>query len=591
MDSYAGHMVYADLTTGKVRIVSTPPALKRDYLGGRGFGIRLLSDMVDPKSDPFGSGNILVFAAGPLTGTGVPLGSRYEVSTLSPLTGTATSANSGGVFGWKMKSAGFDAIIITGKSTKPVYLFLDNGKAEIRDAGTLWGKTVSETTDAIVKEHNDPKIRIACIGPAGERLVRFSCIMNEKTRAAGRGGCGAVMGSKNLKAIAARGDRKIGVADEKKLAEVKEQIKKKIADNGIGKALHTYGTSVLVNIVNESYVHPTRNFQSAHFPNADKISGEEFTKSFLKRPKGCFACTIQCGRTHELDGVEGEGPEYESAWAFGSDCGIDDLTAITRANNLCNDYGLDTISAGATIACLMEMTQRGYVQDPIRFGDVNGMVEMVKKIALREGMGNELAEGSYRFADKHGHPELSMSVKSQELPAYDPRGIQGHGLAYATAVRGGDHVYAYLIAPELLGSPEKLDPFLITGKAAWVKIFQDLTSAIDASGMCLFTSFALNADDYASLISAATGMPCEAADLLKSGERIWNLQKLYNIQAGFGRDNDTLPKRLLDEPLQEGAPKGMVWQREAMLDEYYTLRGWDKEGTPTDAKKGELGLS
>ena len=591
MDSYAGHMLYADLTTGKVRIEPTPATLKRDYLGGRGFGIRLLTDMVDPKSDPFGSGNILVFAAGPLTGTGVPLGSRYEVSTLSPLTGTATSANSGGVFGWKMKSAGFDAIVITGKSTKPVYLFLDNGKAEIRDAGTLWGKTVPETTDAIVKEHNDPKIRIACIGPAGERLVRFACIMNEKTRAAGRGGCGAVMGSKNLKAIAARGDRKIRVADEKKLADAKEQIKKKIADNGIGKALHAYGTSVLVNIVNENYVHPTRNFQSAYFPTAEKISGEEFAKSFLKRPKGCYACTIQCGRAHELDGIEGEGPEYETTWAFGSDCGIDDLTAITRANNLCNDYGLDTISAGATIACLMEMTQRGYVQDPIRFGDVKGMVEMVKKIALREGMGNELAEGSYRFADKHGHPELSMSVKSQELPAYDPRGIQGHGLAYATAVRGGDHVYAYLIAPEVLGSPEKLDPFVTTGKAAWVKIFQDLTAAIDASGMCLFTSFALNADDYASLISASTGMPCDAADLLKSGERIWNLQKLYNIRAGFGRDDDTLPKRLLDEPLQEGAPKGMVWQREAMLDEYYTLRGWDKDGTPTDAKKGELGLS
>ncbi|MEI8331206.1 MAG: aldehyde ferredoxin oxidoreductase family protein [Methanomicrobiales archaeon] len=590
MDSYAGHIVYADLTTGKVRIEPTSTDLKRDYMCGRGFGIRLLSDMVDPKSDPFGSGNILVFAAGPLTGTGVPLGSRYEVSTLSPLTGTATSANSGGVFGWKMKSAGFDAIVITGKSTKPVYVFLDNGKAEIRDAGHLWGKTVPETTDAIVTELNDPQIRVACIGPAGERLVRFACIMNEKTRAAGRGGCGAVMGSKNLKAIAARGNQKIGVADEKKVAEIKVQIKKKIADNGIAKGLHTYGTSVLVNIVNESYVHPTRNFQSAHFPTAEKISGEEFTKNFLKRPKGCFACTIQCGRAHELDGVEGEGPEYESAWAFGSDCGIDDLTAITRANNLCNDYGLDTISAGATIACLMEMTQRGYVQDPIRFGDVNGMVEMVKKIALREGMGNELAEGSYRFADKYGHPELSMSVKSQELPAYDPRGIQGHGLAYATAVRGGDHVYAYLIAPEVLGSPEKLDPFVTAGKAAWVKIFQDLTAAIDASGMCLFTSFALNADDYASLISASTGISCDAADLLKVGERIWNLQKLYNIQAGFGRDDDTLPKRLLNEPLQEGAPKGMVWQREAMLDEYYTLRGWDKEGTPTDAKKRELGL-
>ena len=591
MDSYAGQMVYADLTTGKVRIEPTPDKLKKDYLGGRGFGIRLLYDMVDPKSDPLAGTNVLVFAAGPLTGTGVALGSRYEVSTLSPLTGTATSSNSGGVFGWKMKTAGFDAVVITGKSTKPVYIFLDNGKAEIRDAGTLWGKTVSETTDAIVKELADPKVRVACIGPAGEKLVRFASIMNEKTRAIGRGGCGAVMGSKNLKAIAARGDRKIGVADEKKLAEVKEQIKKKIAENGIEKALNAFGTSVLVNIINENYVHPTRNFQTAHFPEADKISGETFSKTLLKRPKGCYACTVQCGRAHELDGVEGEGPEYETTWAFGADCGVSDLTEITRANNLCNDYGLDTISTGTTIACLMEMTQRGYVKDPIHFGDTKGMVAMVKKIALREGIGNELAEGSYRFAAKHGHPELSMSVKKQELPAYDPRGIQGHGLSYATSVRGGDHVYAYLIAPEILGSPEKLDPFVTAGKANWVKIFQDLTSAIDASGMCLFSSFALGADDYAALVSAATGVPTDAAGLLKTGERIWNLQKLYNIRAGFGRKDDTVPDRLLNDPLQEGAPKGMVWQRDAMLDEYYTLRGWDTQGTPTDAKKRELGLS
>ncbi|MDD1704461.1 MAG: aldehyde ferredoxin oxidoreductase family protein [Methanoregula sp.] len=591
MDAYAGHMVYADLTTGAIRIAPTPAILKKDYLGGRGFGIRLLSDMVDPKTDPLGSGNILVFAAGPLTGTGVPLGSRYEVSTLSPLTGTATSANSGGVFGWKMKSAGFDAVIISGKAEKPVYLFLDNGKAEFRDAGSLWGKTVPETTDALAKELGDPAVRVACIGPAGERLVRVACIMNEKTRAAGRGGCGAVMGSKNLKAIVARGDRKITVANEKMFDGVKERIRLKIANNGIEKALNAYGTGVLVNIINESYVHPTHNFQSAHFPAANKISGEEIAKTLLKRPKGCYACTVQCGRSHEIDGVAGEGPEYETIWAFGSDCGVDDLVAITRANNLCNDYGLDTISAGATIACLMEMAEKGFVRDPIRFGDAPGMLAMVRKIALRDGIGNELAEGSYRFSERYGHPEVSMSVKKQELPAYDPRGIQGHGLSYATSVRGGDHVYAYLIAPEVLGSPEKLDPFITGGKAAWVKVFQDLTAAIDASGMCLFTSFALDANDYADLVSAATGMPCDAAGLLKVGERIWNLQKIYNIRAGFGRRDDTLPDRLLNEPLQEGAPKGMVWQRDALLDEYYTLRGWDKEGIPTAAKKGELRLS
>jgi aldehyde:ferredoxin oxidoreductase len=590
MDSYAGKLAFTDLTSGRVRIESTPADLKREYLGGRGFGIRFLTDMVDPKTDPFDSRNILVFAAGPLTGTGIPLGSRYEVSTISPLTGLALSANSGGVFGWKMKRAGFDAIVITGKAGKPVYLFLDNGTIEIRDAAGLWGKTVPETTDAIIKELGDRTVRVACIGPAGEKLTLFACIMNEKTRAAGRGGAGAVMGSKNLKAIAARGDTKIGAADEKKFIDVKEQIRKKIAENAISKALHSYGTGVLVNIINENYIHPTRNFQTAHFLTAEKVSGEEIAKSILKRPKGCFSCIVQCGRVHEIDGVEGEGPEYESIWAFAADCGVDDLLAVTRANNLCNEYGLDTISTGATIACLMEMTEKGLVKDPIRFGDAAEMLAMVKKIALREGIGNELAEGSYRFAAKYGHPELSMGAKKQELPAYDPRGLQGHGLAYATNNRGGDHVYAYLVAPEVLGSPEKLDPYVTTGKAGWVKIFQDLSATIDASGMCLFTSFALGADDYATLLSVTTGIPWDASGVLKTGERIWNLQRMYNLRRGFSRKDDTLPDRFLKEPLQEGAPKGQVWQRDLLLDEYYSVRGWDREGRPTDAKKKELGL-
>jgi aldehyde:ferredoxin oxidoreductase len=590
MDAYAGQMLYADLTAGKIRIEPTPADLKRNYLGGRGFGIRLLTDMVDPRTDPLGTKNILVFAAGPLTGTGVALGSRYEVTTLSPLTGTATSANSGGVFGWKMKKAGFDAVVVSGKAKKPVYLLLDDGKAEIRGAEALWGKTVSETTDEIIREHGDERIRAACIGPAGERLVRFACIVNEKTRAAGRGGCGAVMGAKNLKAIAARGEKKIAVADEQNWSAEKEKIKKKIEENGIEKALHAYGTAVLVNIINENYIHPTRNFQTAHFPSAEKLSGEEIARSILKKPKGCFACIVQCGRVHEFDGETGEGPEYESDWAFGADCGVDDLKAVTRANNLCNDYGLDTISTGSTIACLMEMAGKGYVKDPIRFGDAAGMLDMVKKIAFRNGIGDELAEGSYRFAAKYGHAELSMSVKQQELPAYDPRGLQGHGLAYATSVRGGDHVYGYMVSPEVLGAPEKLDPYVTKGKPGWVKIFQDLTAAIDASGMCLFSSFALSADDYAALVSAATGMKYDSAGLLTCGERIWNLQKMYNIRRGFGKKDDTLPDRFLKDPLQEGAPKGQVWQREALLDEYYTLRGWDSEGRPTTAKVKELGL-
>ena len=590
MEGYAGNIAYIDLTAGTVKVKPTPASLKEEYIGGRGFGIRFLTDMVLPETDPLSEDNALVFASGPLTGTGIPLGSRYEISTLSPLTGCAISSNSGGVFGWKMKKAGFDAVVITGRAPRPVYLFLDNGEVALYDASEIWGKTTGETTDIIQQIHDDKKIRVACIGPAGEQLSLITCVINEKYRAAGRGGSGAVMGSKNLKALAVRGEQEIAVADEDKLNVVKDRIRKKIEGDGIAQALHDYGTAVLVNIINENYILPTRNFQTAHFEGAEKVSGETIKETILKKPKGCYACIVQCGRIHDIDGQTGEGPEYEPDWAFGPDCGIDDLTAVTRANDICNEYGLDAISAGATISCLMEMAEKGYIDHPIRFGDAEGMLAVLMQIATREGIGEELADGSYRFAERHGHPELSMSVKKQELPAYDPRGLQGHGLAYATSVRGGDHVYAYMISPEVLGAPEKLDPYETVNKPEWVKTFQDLTAAIDATGMCLFTSFALDADDYADLMTAATGILFDSEGILKVGERIWNLQKLFNLDRGMGMEADTLPPRLLEEPLQEGAPKGMVWKRDELLKEYYHVRGWDENGVPTTDKLKDLGI-
>lgn len=560
------------------------------YLGGRGLGVKILADALDSIGDPLSESNVLVFATGPLTGTGLPLGSRYTVATKSPLTGTITSADSGGTFGWKMKKAGFDAVVITGKAPKPVYLFLDNGKAEIRDASTSWGKTSTETTATLIKELGDKNARIACIGPAGEKLSRMACIMNDNFRAAGRGGVGAVMGSKNLKAIAASGDAKIGVAYPDRMKAVQADWVKKLAENGIDQALHTYGTAVLVNIINENYILPVHNFQSAHFDNADKVSGETLAKTLLKKPKGCWGCTVMCGRYTEIDGVPGEGPEYETIWALGPDCGVDDLSAVKKANDLCNELGIDTIGAGATIACAMELSQRGYIEEKIKFGDAAAMVDLIRKMGYREGIGNDMAEGSYRFAEKYGHPELSMSVKKQDLPAYDPRGLQGHGLQYATSVRGGCHVYGYMISPEVLGSPKKLDPYVDTDKAMWTKTFQDLTAAIDAMGMCLFSSFALGAPEYAAAVSAVTGIEMDDKTLLRLGERVWNLQKLSNMRLGFTRADDTLPKRLLEEPLQAGGPKGRVWKREPLLNDYYRERGWDIAGRPMKEKLEELGL-
>lgn len=590
VDGYAGKMAYVSLTNGTVDFKETPDDLKRDYLGGRGFGARIVTDHMDPAADPLSPENVFVVASGPLTGTGIPLGSRYEVNAKSPLNGTLMSANSGGTFGWKIKKAGFDAAVFFGRSDKPVYLFLSEGTAELRDAAAYWGMTVHETTDALIADIGDEKAKVACIGPAGEKQSLLACVLNDYDRAAGRSGAGAVMGAKNLKAIVATGNLPITEADRDQLDVVKERIREKIQTNGICEALTKYGTSVLVNIINENGILPTRNFQRGYFENAEKISGETIADTILQKNSGCYACIVRCSRVCEVDGEVHEGPEYEPVWAFGADLDIDDIRMVTKATWECNKLGLDAIGAPAAIACAMEMRERGYITDGPRFGETEGLIDLVRQIGYREGFGAELADGSYRFAERHGHPELSMSVKKQDLPAYDPRGLQGHGLAYATSVRGGDHVYGYMIAPEVLGSPEKIDPFVNEGKARWTKIFQDLTAAIDASGMCLFTSFALGAEDYADLCAATTGMPIDTTALLRIGERIWNLQKLFNIKAGYTKADDTLPKRLLTEPLQDLAPKGRVWERQPLLDEYYALRGWDAEGVPTKEKRAELGL-
>ena len=591
MDGYAGNMAFIDLTDGKVTIQETPTDLKKNYLGGRGFGARIVTDRIDPKIDALSPENVIVFSTGPLTGTGIPLGSRYEVTTKSPLNDALVSANSGGFFGWKMKRAGFDAVVISGRSSKPVYIFLNEGTVELRDATPYWGMKTSEVTAALKSDLGDKDIRVTCIGPAGEKKSLIACIINEEHRAAGRGGTGAVLGSKNLKAIVATGKLPIEIADEDKLNAVKERVRNKIEDNGICQGLHKYGTAILVNIINGNYILPTRNFQRGYFPEAEKVSGETMAETILTKPKGCYACIVQCGRVTKVDGEEGEGPEYEPVWGFSADCGVSDLSAVARANYRCNDLGLDAIGAATSIACAMEMTEKGYLKDGIKFGDAENMVKLVEDIGYRRSFGAELADGSFRFAEKYGHPELSMSVKKQELPAYDPRGLQGYGLAAATSVRGGDHVYGYMISPEVLGAPEKLDPYTSEGKDLWVKAFQDLTSSIDATGICLFTSFALDTDDYADLIAATTGMKMNATDLLLIGERIWNLQKLFNMKVGYTKADDTLPDRLLKEPLQDGAPKGRVWERQPLLDNYYAARGWDNEGRPTPEKLKELGLT
>jgi len=601
--SYTEKILRVDLTTRSITTEALPMDLAKQYLGGRGLATKLFCDEVDPTVDALSSENKLLMATGALTGTSAPTGGRYMVVTKSPLTGAIASSNSGGFLGAKLKDAGYDIIIFEGKASKPVVLKISDERAALVDAGHLWGKDVDVTTDLLLKEMGDENAKVACIGPAGENLSLIASVMNDKGRAAGRSGVGAVMGSKHLKAVVVSASRnKPSLADEEAFKAVVKVCQAKIKEDAVtSQGLPTYGTKVLDNIINSSGLYPTNNFQLCMFKDVNEISGEALVeKGYLKKRKAFFACPIACGRDVELpNGKKGEGPEYESGWALGAACGVSDLISISEANFICNELGLDTISAGVTIAAAMELYEKGYLPKAdlengpeLRFGSSEAVVYYVQAMGTHKGiLGPKLAQGAYRLADSYGHPELAMCVKKQELPAYDPRGVQGQGLAYATQNRGGCHVRGYLIAPEILAHPEAIDPQELDSKPTWVKAFQDLTAVIDSCGLCLFTSFALGAEVYNDLINAATGSTNSVDDLMAIGERIWNLEKLFNIKAGLTAADDTLPKRLLEEPLTEGPNKGQVHHLDKLLPQYYELRGWDTNGIPTQEKLMELGIA
>lgn len=599
MNGWTGTILRVDLSGGEIKREALDMAAARDYLGCRGLGtyyyIKETPEVVEPLSEE----NNLIFLTGPLTGTMGTNTGRFQVVTRSPLTGAIGAANSGGYWGPELKYAGYDMIIFEGVSPKPVYLYINNGDVELRDASALWGKTVPEATDMMLAQ-TDPDAKVACIGPAGERMALLANIMNDKHRAPGRGGLGAVMGSKKLKGVVVRGTRGVKVADKDAFIKAVKESRALLSENGVtGGGLPAYGTNVLVNVLNQTGALPTQNFHRGVFPTADKIGGETLAAERMYRNKGCAACVVGCGRVSYSQGKyagAGEGPEYETAWAFGPDCGIDDLDAVNSANFICNEYGIDTIGAGATIAAAMDLYEMGVIGrddtdgQELRFGNVDAMIEMVKAMAKGEGFGRVLCDGSYRLGERYGHPEVSMTSKKQEMPAYDPRGIQGIGLNYATSNRGACHVRGYTISPEVLGIPEKLDPESTAEKPAWVKAFQDLTAAVDSCGMCLFVTFALGADQIAAQLAAATGVPYTGEDFTKIGERVWNMEKLYNIQAGFGKEDDALPARMTSEPIPEGPLAGRVSRVPEMLGAYYELRGWNADGVPSPEKLEELGL-
>ncbi len=605
---YMGYVLDVNLSEGSIKVEKTDMNIAEKYIGGKGYATAVLYNIIkeymkegiSPKDiNALGEENVLIFATGPATGIPrFPSAGRYHVMALkSPLTGSIASANSGGKWGPYLKFAGFDAIIIRGVSPEPVYLEIIDGGAEIKSASNLWGRTTFDTTKILSEKYG--KCSIACIGPAGENGVLFSAIMNDNHRAAGRTGVGAIMGSKGLKAIVVGGNERPEPADPEKYKEVSKKAIEKIKNHPVtSEGLPKYGTAVLVNIINNAGIFPTRNWQTGVNPDADKISGETLAEKYLIRNGACWGCQIGCARVTKVEVGPyqikySEGPEYESIWSLGSSTGIKELDAIIKANHLCDELGLDTISMGSTIACAMELFERGCIPEDLlegidlRFGNASAVVEMVWRTAYKSGFGKYLALGSKRLSEMFGCPELSMSVKGLELPAYDPRGAKGIGLNYATANRGGCHVTGYTISPEILGCPEKIDPLSYEGKAMWVKAFQDLTCVVNSTVNCLFTTFALGAEDYAVLLSAVIGRELNSEEIMKIGERIYNLERLIMNMYGFDGKDDVLPKRLLSEPMPEGPAKGEVVDLNRLKEEYYKLRGWEN-GVPTKEKLKEL---
>ena len=567
MHGWTGKTVIINLTDSKIIDNKSDQDYLRSYIGGRGLGVKLYQDMMPPDIDPLSSENILIFTTGPLTGTAAPLSGRHVMVSKSPLTGTIFDSSSGGFFGKELKSACIDALIIKGAASEPVYISIQGDDIDINPAGDLWGENVRQCTDRLLT-----KGRAACIGRAGERLVPMANVMNDYFHACGRGGLGAIMGSKKLKAIVVKGTQRPAIADKERF-EKACKVASDLIKKGSG-GLSTYGTSALLNVMNYMKLLPASNFRKNEFSGASRVSGEFIKDNYDIKGHACYNCTIACKHIIKSGAFEGyEIPEYETLWSFGPDNDNSDIESIIRVNRMCNDYGIDTISAGSTIAAYAEITGE----------DVKEFTELVKKIGDKAGVGEELGKGSKAVSNSHGK-NVSMQCKGLELPGYDPRGLLGMALAYATSNRGGCHLRAYMAAPEVLGRPEKIDRLTFSGKAQLVKIFQDETASIDSLVLCKFASFSITKELFVDLLSAATGLDYTPDEFLKCGERTWNLERIFNNRAGFSRKDDTLPERFF----KSGGIDKAEFDRS--LAEYYSQRGWDENGEPTQDKLNSLGI-
>ncbi len=608
MSAFLNRFLRVNLSNGTFSEESVSTSMLHDFIGGRGFGVKFLYDDLKPGTDPLGEDNELVFLGGPLAGTNAQSFSRWNVFFKSPLTGTYFSSSAGGHWAAEIKFAGFDGVIIKGKSDKPVYLWIHDGKYELKNAGYLWGLDCDDTHQLIREELRDPSVRVACIGPAGENGVKYAGVFSDR-RAAGRGGAGAVMGSKNLKAVVCRGKVKLEAVDPEAFkAAVSDQVKiyrnnpsfAHFAKNG------TQGTAEVTNLLG---IYPTKNFREGVLTDWRAVDGEAYT-NIRAHKTGCYACMIHCGNLAKISsgryaGAWTDGPEYETTWAFTGPMGKADLGLTVAADKLCDDLGLDTISTGSTIGFAYELFEKGILTKKdtdglvLKFGDLTPVMALIRKIAYREGIGDILAEGSYAAGKRIGRnaEQYSISVKNLELPAYDPRGAKAHGLNFLTCNIGADHNSGYA-AQEIFGSPNPfpVDRFATDRKGELTRWNQDLTAFFETGILCSFipSMDLLPVDIFGRMLAAATGIKDfqDAQYLWKVGERIFNLERMFNVRDGFSIDQDAFPKRLTDEAMPSGPSQGQVVEEKTLLKDYYHVRGWNqKTGVPTQVKLKELGLA
>ncbi len=601
---YANRVAHIDLSTGTIEYKPIPEEWARKYLGARGLGVRYILEN-GPDVAPESPDNLLIFMNGPLTGTAANMSGRMAIVTRSPLTGTVTDSHHGGWSAARLRWAGFDGLIFKGASDKPVYAYVHDGVVEIKDASEVWGKGVHDTVKYFQEKYGEKDLSVIAIGPAGENLVRFANWVNEHDRASGRGGTGCVGGYKKLKAIVIKAEKRFPKpADPERFKAAHKRALARIMDENNITAprkggLSVFGTNVLMNIVNSIGALPAYNGKATYFEEAENVSGETVRETILIDDPTCHACPVACKKKVRLPegspfaGLEMESVEYESAWAFGPMCGVGYLDAVVKLIDMSNDLGMDTIEGGNVLAMYMEATEKGKAPEGegLEWGDWKGQIALYEKIAYRQGVGDILAEGTERAAKALGVPEAAMTVKGQAIPAYDPRGLKGMGIAYATSNRGACHLRAYTPASELNIMPihireaTKSDPLAWQGKGQLVKIFQDVHAVSDSLNLCKFSAFAMDMDDYTDLWNGMTGLNYTSEEMLKTGERIYNLERYYNNLVGFREGSDYLPKRFLEEPSQHAASKGQVAELDKMLAEYYEARGWVNGVVPEEKLK------